>query len=157
MGRISYEGNFIIGNYSHKIFSGDKSNLSGFHWFRETSAQTYTIEIDSFARHQITFNNKETILVLNRCTIEVIPFNRLDSYIALDNPKFIFIEESDFFRKSEQEDVRHVSEHYIAKSDPFIIMVSTPNAPDGLFEKIERTRKYLFVQEIKIRLHIWSW
>ena len=40
-----------------------------------------------------------------------------------------------FFRKSKQEDVRHVSERYIAKSDPFIVMVSTPYAPDGLFDK----------------------
>src|SRR6266508_2589142 len=40
------------------------------------------------------------------------------------------------FRKGEQEDVRHVSERYIAKSNPFIVMVSTPNAPGGLFEKI---------------------
>jgi hypothetical protein len=57
---------------------------------------------------------------------------------ALDNPKFILIDEGDFFRKSEQEDVRHVSERYIAKSDLYIVMVSTPNAPDGLFERIEK-------------------
>ena len=36
----------------------------------------------------------------------------------MDNPKFILIDEGDFFRKGEQEDVRHVSERYIAKSDP---------------------------------------
>ena len=42
------------------------------------------------------------------------------------------------FVKSEQEDVRHVSERYIAKSDPFIVMVSTPYAPDGLFDSIEK-------------------
>jgi hypothetical protein len=53
-------------------------------------------------------------------------------------PKFILIDEGDFFRKGEQEDVRHVSERYIAKSDPYIVMVSTPNAPDGLFERIEK-------------------
>jgi hypothetical protein len=34
--------------------------------------------------------------------------------------------------------VRHVSERYIAKSDPYIVMVSTPNAPGGLFQKIEQ-------------------
>ena len=56
----------------------------------------------------------------------------------MDNPKFILIDEGDFFRKGEQEDVRHVSERYIAKSDPYIVMVSTPNAPDGLFERIEK-------------------
>ena len=47
------------------------------------------------------------------------------------------MDEADFFRKGEQEDVRHVSERYIAKSNPYIVMVSTPNNPDGLFEKIE--------------------
>ena len=52
--------------------------------------------------------------------------------------KFILLDEADFFRKSEQEDVRHVSERYIAKSDPFIVMVSTPYAPDGLFDSIEK-------------------
>ena len=30
------------------------------------------------------------------------------------------------------------AERYIAKSDPYIVMVSTPNAPNGLFDKIER-------------------
>ena len=30
------------------------------------------------------------------------------------------------------------AERYIAKSDPFIVMVSTPNAPGGLFERIEK-------------------
>jgi hypothetical protein len=87
--------------------------------------------------HNITFPNKETVLELIRCTVEAFPPNHLDAYRALDNPKFIFFDETDFFRKSEQEDVRHVNERYIAKSDPYIAMVSTPNAPDGLFESIE--------------------
>ena len=34
--------------------------------------------------------------------------------------------------------MRHVTERYIAKSDPFIVMVSTPNRPDGLFARIEK-------------------
>ena len=87
---------------------------------------------------RITFDNKETVLELNGCGIEAFPSNHLDSYRALDNPKFIFIDEADFFRKSDQEDVRHVSERYIGKSDPYIVLVSTPNAPGGLFEKIEK-------------------
>ena len=86
----------------------------------------------------ITFLNKETVLELNSCRIEAYPSNHLDSYRALDNPKFILLDEADFFRKGEQEDVRHVSERYIAKSNPYIVMVSTPNNPDGLFEKIEK-------------------
>jgi hypothetical protein len=91
-----------------------------------------------FEPHNITFVNKETVLELNGCTVEAFPSNHLDAYRALDNPKFILLDEADFFRKSEQEDVRHVSERYIAKSDPYFVMVSTPNAPDGLFENIEK-------------------
>jgi hypothetical protein len=86
----------------------------------------------------IYFDNKETVLELTGCTIEAYPSNHLDAYRALENPKFILIDEGDFFRKSEQEDVRLVTERYIGKSDPYIVMVSTPNAPNGLFEKIER-------------------
>ena len=85
----------------------------------------------------IIFNSKETVLELNGCTIEAFPSNHLDAFRSLTNPKFILLDEADFFRKSEQEDVRHVSERYIAKSDPFIVMVSTPYSPQGLFEKIE--------------------
>ena len=83
------------------------------------------------------FQNKETVLELNGCTIEAYPSNHIGSFRSLDNPKFILLDESDFFRKGEQEDVRHVSERYIAKSDPYIVMVSTPNAPGGLFDNIE--------------------
>jgi hypothetical protein len=78
------------------------------------------------------------VLELSGCTIEAYPSNHIDAYRALDNPKFILLDEADFFRKGEQEDVRHVSERYIAKSDPYIVMVSTPNSPDGLFEMIEK-------------------
>ena len=80
---------------------------------------------------------KETVLELNGCSIEAYPSNHLDAYRALDNPKFILLDEADFFRKREQ-DVTHVSERYIAKSNPLIVMVSTPYAPDGLFYSIEK-------------------
>ena len=70
--------------------------------------------------------------------IETYPSNHLDSYRSLENPKFILIDEGDFFRKGEQEDLRHVSERYIGKSDPYSVMVSTPNNPGGLFYQIEQ-------------------
>jgi hypothetical protein len=89
----------------------------------------------------VTFDSKETVLELNGCSIEAYPSNHIDAFRSLTNPKFILIDEVDYFRKNEQDDVRHVAERYIAKSDPYIVMVSTPKAPDGLFDKIEkRTR-----------------
>jgi hypothetical protein len=93
---------------------------------------------EMFQPHGITFDSKETVIEINGCTIEAYPSNHIDAFRSLTNPKFILIEEGDFFRKSEQEDVRHVAERYIGKSDPYIVMVSTPNAPNGLFESIEK-------------------
>jgi hypothetical protein len=88
-------------------------------------------------------------LELNGCSIEAYPSNHIDAFLSLTNPKFILIYEGDFFRKNEQDDVRHVSERYIAKSDPFIVMASTPNAPADLFQKIQQepfdTYKKIFI------------
>lgn len=58
----------------------------------------------------LIFDNKETVLELNGCTIEAYPSNHIDSFRALENPKFILIDEGDFFRKY-QDDVRFVTEH----------------------------------------------
>jgi len=84
------------------------------------------------------FQNKETVLELNGCTIEAYPSNHIDSFHSLDNPKFILLDESDFWRTSEIDNVRHVAERYIGKSDPYVVMVSTRNGPGGLFEGIEK-------------------
>jgi hypothetical protein len=86
----------------------------------------------------ITFDSKETVLELNGCSIEAYPSNHIDAFRSLTNPKFILLDEGDFMPKFQQEDVRSVSERYVGKSDPFIVMVSTPNAPGGLFQKIEQ-------------------
>jgi hypothetical protein len=61
----------------------------------------------------LTFSDKETVLELNGCRIEAYPSNHIDSFRALENPKFILIDEGDFFRKGEQDDVRFVTERYI--------------------------------------------
>ena len=102
-----------------------------------------------------TFANKETVLELNGCSIEAYPSNHLDAYRALDNPKFILLDEADFFRKREQEDVRNVSERYIAKSDPFIVMVSTPYAPVGLFDSIEKESDETCIYKRISGLYLW--
>ena len=86
----------------------------------------------------VTFDSKETVLELNGCSIEAYPSHRIDAFRSLTNPKFILIDELDFLPKFQQEDCRSVAERYIAKSNPFIIMVSTPNRPDGLLNQIEK-------------------
>jgi hypothetical protein len=77
-------------------------------------------------------------IVLNECVIRAYPANHVDAMRALESVKFILIDEGDYFRKDQQQEARTVAERYIAKSDPYIVMVSTPNAPGGLFEQIEK-------------------
>ena len=86
----------------------------------------------------IDFATRETELELNGVKIEAFPSHHLDAMRGLANVSFILLDEADFFPPGEQQDARDVSERYIAKSDPYIVMVSTPNAPGGLFESIER-------------------
>jgi hypothetical protein len=85
----------------------------------------------------LTFDTKETVIELNGVKIEAFPSHHLDAMRGLQNVSFILLDEADFFPPGQQQDARDVSERYIAKSNPYIVMVSTPNAPDGLFERIE--------------------
>jgi hypothetical protein len=85
-----------------------------------------------------TFPNKETIVELNGVRIEAFPSHHLDSMRGLPNVSFILLDEADFFPPGQQQDARDVSERYIGKSSPYIVMVSTPNAPGGLFQNIEQ-------------------
>ena len=89
----------------------------------------------------VIFDTKETVLELNGVKIEAFPSHHLDAMRGLPTVSFILLDEVDFFPPGQQQDARDVSERYIAKSNPYIIMVSTPNAPEGLFERIEKESK----------------
>jgi hypothetical protein len=89
-------------------------------------------------RGNIYFESKETVLELNGVRIEAFPSHHLASARGLSNVLFILLDEADFFPIGQQAEARDVSERYIAKSNPFIVMISTPNAPNGLFETIEK-------------------
>ena len=86
----------------------------------------------------VKFEDKETVCELNGVRIEAFPSHHLDSMRGLDRVSFILLDEGDFFPIGQQQEARAISERYIAKSDPYIVMVSTPNKPEGLFEEIER-------------------
>jgi hypothetical protein len=47
----------------------------------------------------ITFDSKETVLELNGVNIEAYPANHIDSFRALDNPKFILLRKVTFLEK----------------------------------------------------------
>jgi hypothetical protein len=91
-----------------------------------------------YSKLGIIFSNKETVLELNGVRIEAFPSDHLDAMRGLANVSFILIDEGDFFKRGQQLDARDISERYIGKSNPFIVLASTPNKPDSLFDKIEK-------------------
>ena len=97
----------------------------------------------------VTFDSKETVLELNGCSIEAYPSNHIDAYRALDNPKFILIDEGDFFRKGEQEDVRHVSERYIGKSDPDGTLDKEFTSYNDIFDAFRLALKFYHFEEVR--------
>lgn len=86
----------------------------------------------------LRFDTKETVIELNGVHIEAYPSHHLDEMRGLKDVSFIYLDEADFFPSGQQQDARDVSERYIGKSNPWIVMVPTPNAPEGLFERIEK-------------------
>src|SRR5215212_1715323 len=86
----------------------------------------------------IKFDHKETVCELNDVRIEAFPSHHLDSMRGLDRVSLILLDEGDFFPIGQQQEARAISERYIAKSNPYIEMVSTPNRPEGLFDEIEQ-------------------
>jgi len=104
-----------------------------------------------YNRLGIIFQNKETVLELNGVKIEVYPSHHLDAMRGLANVSFILLDEADFFPPGQQQDARDISERYIGKSIPFIVMASTPNAPNSLFYRIEHeTEKECIYQRFKM-------
>ena len=90
----------------------------------------------------IYFTNKETMLELNGCQIEAYPSNHIDSFRSLTNPKFILLDEADFWIRAEVDEVRDVAERYIGKSDPYIAMISTPHQPGGRRRRTRTRPRY---------------
>jgi len=100
---------------------------------------SYDVRGYQHAVNQLNMGTETQISIeVNNVLIQAFPSNHLESYRSLDKPKFIFVDEADFFKPSEQPEVRDVSERYIGKSQPWIILVSTPDKPDGLMATIEK-------------------
>jgi hypothetical protein len=89
------------------------------------------------------YETKETVCIINGCKIEAFPSHHLASARGL-NPFIVFLDEADFFPPKEQQEARAVSKRYIAKTNPYIIMVSTPYLPGGLYEQIEKEEPCLY-------------
>lgn len=91
----------------------------------------------------VKFESKHTILIINGCTIQAFPTKALKDLRGDVDVKYMFIDEADFFELAEQNELPYVIKSYEEKSDCKIIMVSTPNRPDGLFANIEKGKAFI--------------
>jgi hypothetical protein len=137
---------FILRYISWKALSSDE--WSGYQVIIITGARIQ-IAIDLIKRMrdyfpEIIFDEKETVIKLNGCKIEAYPSNHSDTARGLPKVCFILVDEGDFFSKKEQTVVRDSMERYIGKTPPQIVWVSTPNLPDGLFDKMEKEKNSIY-------------
>ena len=80
-----------------------------------------------------------TRIIINNVTIEAFPSHHIDAVRALPNPVYILLDEADFFpyEFDDPNNPLKVVERYIPKSNPHIVLVSTPNLPGGLYERLD--------------------
>jgi len=78
-----------------------------------------------------------TTVTINGCKIEAYPSHTFDTARGLEKVRFFFVDEGDFFPKTQQLIVRGIVERYEAKTHPFVIFNSTANLPTGLYETME--------------------
>jgi len=88
---------------------------------------------------------ERTVAQVCEVNIQAFPSHHVNAMRGFTDVSFIFIDEADFFRLNQQQETRDVAEGYIAKTDPWIVMVSTPNLPGGLFEQMERNTDEDFI------------
>jgi len=92
---------------------------------------------------EYNFESKATVCEINGARLEAFPSHHLASARGI-NPFIVFLDEADFFPIGQQEESRSVSERYIAKTDPYIIMVSTPNMPTGLYDRMDKENPCMY-------------
>jgi hypothetical protein len=88
------------------------------------------------SQHQLVFDTKETVLIINGCLIQAFPSHHLDAMRGLTNVAVVFQDEASFFEINQANDAIDVSQRYIAKSDPYLLVVSTPNKPGDMLHQI---------------------
>ena len=89
------------------------------------------------------FKTKSTVCELNGCKIEAFPSHHVEAARGL-NPRLVLLDEADFFPIGEQSEARSIAERYIPKSNPYLIMTSTPYNPGGLYDIMDREKDSLW-------------
>ena len=93
-----------------------------------------------FTRKELLqFDSRNTICNINSCKIEAFPSHLgLKGMRGLTDIKMIVCDEASFFNDSEISECRDTIERYWAKSNPLIVLCSTPNKPNDLMDIIKK-------------------
>jgi hypothetical protein len=92
---------------------------------------------EEFIPEHANFDTKQTFVYINGVKIQAFPSHNIRSLRGRPNISHIIADEGDHFPKNSQWELRAVTERYVGKSGAKLMLISTPNAPGGLFEKIE--------------------
>jgi hypothetical protein len=92
--------------------------------------------VDNELEHKAIFIVSGTHLV-HAHDLKVRMENLFRQRFPLTDVSYLFIDEADYFEPSVTTELEHAITRYEEKSNCTPIMVSTPNAPGGLFQKIE--------------------
>lgn len=86
----------------------------------------------------IQLQSKFTELWVKNTNIICMPSRNVKDLRGYTDISYLFIDEADHFEPSVNNELLHAITAYEEKSNCTTIMVSTPNAPGGLFETIEK-------------------
>jgi hypothetical protein len=81
--------------------------------------------------------SKFTDLWIKNTNVKIFPSRNVKDLRGYTDVSYLFIDEADYFEPSVTTELEHSITRYEEKSNCTTIMVSTPNAPGGLFQKIE--------------------
>ncbi len=97
---------------------------------------------DLFLRRfpNLVLDSKYTELWIKKTWIKVMPTKNIKDVRGYMDAAYLFVDEADHFERKEQEELEPAIMAYEEKSKGKTIMVSTPNAPGGLFERIEKDK-----------------
>jgi hypothetical protein len=84
----------------------------------------------------ITFTDKETVLNLNGVRIECFPSHHVDSARGLPNVSLIYVDEASFIPDREIDNCMDILLRNIPKSNPWLIISSTPQKPMDMMDQI---------------------
>jgi hypothetical protein len=104
-------------------------------------ANELKVRMENLFRKRFPFlrlESKFTDLWIRNTNIKIFPSRNVKDLRGYTDVSYLFIDEADHFEQSVTNELLHAITRYEEKSNCTTIMVSTPNAPGGLFESIEK-------------------